>query len=150
MTDSADSEFVLVETEAKHDGLQEWTEARFSEAEGAASSSSVAVIVERPEANKKTEGESMPLGDVPLAPAASSETNANVFGSSSAQELEELAKLQKRLDEESVARFVEQENAKAMTSQLGSSAQKCPCLGARQGIHRTTCVFHQPTPPTPI
>jgi hypothetical protein len=57
------------------------------------------------------------------------------------EELLMMQRLQKQLDEESVARFVSTENAKAASEGIapGSSQRRCECLGASQDIHRPAC-----------
>lgn len=65
-------------------------------------------------------------------------------------EVEALRLLQKQLDDESVARFVERENAvAARAAQVAGDAHahgsdhRCPCLGASQGMHRPNCPLRQ-------
>lgn len=131
MTDSAPSEFVFVEhpsaggesvahqaTDSSEGAASDWTHVRMEERD------SSPVVV-----NHETgDGDTLATGDDEV----SEPSNAPPV-----EDMEALKQLQKDLDDQSLMRFVNAENAK-----LGAP-RPCECLGASNGIHRPTCPLRQ-------
>ncbi|CUE88431.1 Hypothetical protein, putative [Bodo saltans] len=141
----APSEFVLVERHENDDGgstsasgqspaqlASDWTNVRLEERDPSP------VIVNHNNSDAGDEGgEYAGYDDATLSPPP--QEGPPSCDAPLDEEVKMLERLQKQLDEESVARFVHNENAKAAAENVDSNHRRCDCLGGSQGLHRLAC-----------